>query len=462
MRGEVGRLPAREPRPRPTAARGAHARSPAATTPRRPRWPWPGSSAIRTSSPSRAPARSRSSQRNAEAADLELTAEDEHRLVDAAEAYRPLQRHGGCAFARQDTGREIRARGGSGTAAGARTRGVVDDELTWKDATAQAELVRRGEASAARARRRGHRTDRPMRPGAERRHPPPVRHCPRPGGRGAARRAVSGRADPAQGPRRHAGGGALLRRDRLCEGCRLSGESRTASSCSGSRRRASSCSAGRTPPSSGPRSPPSRSRSGRRATPGTPSTRAEGRRAARRQPSRPAWCPVAHGNDGGGSIRIPASCCSLFGLKPSRGRVSNGPAGGESWNGFSVDHVLARTVRDSAAVLDQIAGYRPGDTYFAPVPPRPFAQEVGANPGRLRVGLLDHPAQADYRADPECSQAVQLAGRLLESLGHRVEIAHPASLGEPELQQPLPRRRRDRRRCGIDRVVAAPRPADLG
>ena len=145
--------------------------------------------------------------------------------------------------------------------------------------------------------------------------------------------------------------------------------------------------------------------------------------------------PLAHGNDGGGSIRIPASCCSLFGLKPSRGRVSNGPAGGDSWNGFSVDHVLARTVRDSAAVLDQIAGYRPGDTYFAPVPPRPFAQEVGANPGRLRVGLLDHPAQADYRADPECSQAVQLAGRLLESLGHRVEIAHPASLGEPELRR---------------------------
>ena len=145
--------------------------------------------------------------------------------------------------------------------------------------------------------------------------------------------------------------------------------------------------------------------------------------------------PVAHGNDGGGSIRIPASCCALFGLKPSRGRVSKGPAGADSWNGFSVDHVLARSVRDSAAVLDEIAGYRPGDTYLAPAPARPFAQEVGANPGRLRVGLLDHSPQAEYRADPECSQAVRLAGRLLESLGHEVEMAHPASLGEPEFRR---------------------------
>ena len=145
--------------------------------------------------------------------------------------------------------------------------------------------------------------------------------------------------------------------------------------------------------------------------------------------------PVAHGSDGGGSIRIPASCCSLFGLKPSRGRVSKGPGGGDSWNGFSTDHVLARTVRDSAAVLDQIAGYRPGDTFVAPSPARPFAQEVGANPGRLRVGLLDRPAQDGFRADPECSRAVWVAGELLESVGHNVEIAHPASLEDPEFQR---------------------------
>ena len=114
--------------------------------------------------------------------------------------------------------------------------------------------------------------------------------------------------------------------------------------------------------------------------------------------------------------------------------MSNGPAPGESWCGLSTDHLEARTVRDSAAVLDQIAGYRAGDTFVAPVPARPFAQEVGANPGRLRIGLLDHPVQADRRVDPECSQAVRLAGRLLESLGHRVEIAHPASLEEPGFQ----------------------------
>ena len=145
--------------------------------------------------------------------------------------------------------------------------------------------------------------------------------------------------------------------------------------------------------------------------------------------------PVAHGNDGGGSIRIPASCCGLFGLKPSRGRVSKGPAATESWNGLSVDHVLTRSVRDSAAVLDEIAGYRPGDTFVAPPPERPFAQEVGADPGRLRIGILDRAAQDDYTVDPECSEAVQLTGRLLESLGHNVEFAHPASLGEPDYQR---------------------------
>jgi amidase len=141
---------------------------------------------------------------------------------------------------------------------------------------------------------------------------------------------------------------------------------------------------------------------------------------------------VAHGNDGGGSIRIPASCCGLFGLKPSRGRVSKGPAAAESWGGFSSDHVLTRSVRDSAALLDVVAGYHPGDTFAAPAPARPFAREVGAEPGRLRVGILDHPAGPDYRLDPDCAEAVRATGRLLESLGHRVEAAHPASLGEAD------------------------------
>ncbi|MGO9583632.1 MAG: amidase [Acidimicrobiales bacterium] len=145
--------------------------------------------------------------------------------------------------------------------------------------------------------------------------------------------------------------------------------------------------------------------------------------------------PVAHGNDGGGSIRIPASCCGLFGLKPSRGRVSKGPEEGESWFGLSVDHVLARSVRDSAAVLDQIAGYHPGDTFVAPAPVGPFARDVGADPGRLRVGLLDRAAGDGYTVDPECAEAVRSAGRLLESLGHRVEVAHPASLEEPDFDR---------------------------
>ena len=146
--------------------------------------------------------------------------------------------------------------------------------------------------------------------------------------------------------------------------------------------------------------------------------------------------PVAHTSDGGGSIRVPASCSALFGLKPSRGRVSKGPAPAEAWFGASVDRVETRTVRDSAAVLDEIAGYHPGDTFLAPPPARPYAEEVRANPGRLRIGLLEQPAQSGFSSkNPESARAVRLTGRLLESLGHRVEIAHPASLEEPDYQR---------------------------
>ncbi len=141
---------------------------------------------------------------------------------------------------------------------------------------------------------------------------------------------------------------------------------------------------------------------------------------------------LAHGNDGGGSIRIPSGCCGLFGLKPSRGRVSKGPGAAEAWGGLSVDHVLTRSVRDSAAVLDEVAGYHPGDTFVAPLPAPSFAGEVGADPGRLRIGLLDHAANDEYRVHPECAEAVRSAGRLLESLGHKLEPAYPAALGEPE------------------------------
>ena len=145
------------------------------------------------------------------------------------------------------------------------------------------------------------------------------------------------------------------------------------------------------------------------------------------------YVAVGHGGDGGGSIRIPAANCGLVGLKPSRGRVSDGPDSGESWMGATIQGALTRSVRDSAAVLDAIAGYMPGDPYTAPPPARPFAAEVGADPGRLRVGLLDHPPTG-VAGDPVCAEAVHAAGKLLESLGHHVVVAHPAALADVETQ----------------------------
>src|SRR4051794_8814923 len=104
--------------------------------------------------------------------------------------------------------------------------------------------------------------------------------------------------------------------------------------------------------------------------------------------------PVAHAGDGGGSIRIPASACGLFGLKPSRGRISLGPDDGEAWAGLVARHVVTRTVRDSAAILDVLEGYMTGDPYAAAPPSRPFLDEVGAAPGTLRVGVLSGTAPA--------------------------------------------------------------------
>jgi amidase len=141
--------------------------------------------------------------------------------------------------------------------------------------------------------------------------------------------------------------------------------------------------------------------------------------------------PVAHGGDGGGSIRIPAAVCGLVGLKPSRGRVSAGPQVGESWAGAAVDGVLSRTVRDTAALLDVVGVPMPGDPYWAPPPSTPFAAEVGASPGRLRVGLLPAPPQPDLEGDEECRAAVLETGQLLAALGHEVELAHPGALGDP-------------------------------
>ncbi|MBC7570829.1 MAG: amidase, partial [Spirosoma sp.] len=131
--------------------------------------------------------------------------------------------------------------------------------------------------------------------------------------------------------------------------------------------------------------------------------------------------PAATASDGGGSIRIPASCCGLFGLKPSRGRVTLGPAYGELWNGAVIGHAVTRSVRDSAGLLDAIAGNMPGDPYLIPPPERPFLDEVSREPGKLRVAFSTASAIPSLTIDPECIKAVQETARLLESLGHTVE-----------------------------------------
>ncbi len=138
---------------------------------------------------------------------------------------------------------------------------------------------------------------------------------------------------------------------------------------------------------------------------------------------------VGHANDGGGSIRIPASECGRVGLKPSRGRVSHAPDAGEGWAGSTIDGAVTRTVRDAAAVLDAIAGYEPGDPYTAVPFARPLAREVGENPGRLRVGVLDR--SPTVPAHPECVTAVETAAALLEELGHHVEAASPRAMYDP-------------------------------
>lgn len=148
--------------------------------------------------------------------------------------------------------------------------------------------------------------------------------------------------------------------------------------------------------------------------------------------------PAAHGSDGGGSIRIPASACGLVGLKPSRGRITMGPHAGEGLGGVSNEGVLTRSVRDTAALLDVAAGPAPGDPYQAPPPERPYAQEVGRPAGRLRVGLLRRMPADVAPVHADCVAAVDHAARLLESRGHVVEESHPAALDErPEGTPPF-------------------------
>jgi amidase len=132
--------------------------------------------------------------------------------------------------------------------------------------------------------------------------------------------------------------------------------------------------------------------------------------------------PVAHGSDGGGSIRIPASCCGVFGLKPARGRVSAAPF--TSLEGFSTSGPLSRSVEDAAALLDVLAGYEPGDPWWAPPAERPFAEEARASPGRLRVAVTATPP-VETPVDPECAAALSSAADLLTELGHDVSEATP-------------------------------------
>jgi amidase len=138
--------------------------------------------------------------------------------------------------------------------------------------------------------------------------------------------------------------------------------------------------------------------------------------------------PAAHANDGGGSIRIPASECGLVGLKPNRGRVSQGPLVGEGWAGGTIDGAVTRTVRDAAGILDVISASHPGEPYYPPPLPRPLREEVGADPGRLRIGMVDRPPSEAYLDDPECRAAVAGAARLLEGLGHQVEQSAPEAM----------------------------------
>ena len=148
--------------------------------------------------------------------------------------------------------------------------------------------------------------------------------------------------------------------------------------------------------------------------------------------------PMAHGNDGGGSVRIPASCCGLFGLKPTRARNPHGPYFGDLAGGLVSEHALTRTVRDSAALLDATSGPDIGDPYYAPAKERPFLDELKRDAGSLKIGFLTGAPEGwgkEPQVHPDCINAVKDAARLCEDLGHIVEEITPNQLSEPRIQQ---------------------------
>lgn len=147
--------------------------------------------------------------------------------------------------------------------------------------------------------------------------------------------------------------------------------------------------------------------------------------------------PMAHANDGGGSIRIPASCCGVFGLKPTRARTPQGPLVGDMMSGLVCDHAVTRSVRDSAALLDATAGPDLGDPYYAPEPERPFAREVGVSPGRLRIAMSMRTFTGPD-LHPDCVAAVKDAAKLCEELGHEVTEASPPINGEQLVDSFIP------------------------
>lgn len=146
--------------------------------------------------------------------------------------------------------------------------------------------------------------------------------------------------------------------------------------------------------------------------------------------------PIAHANDGGGSIRIPASNCGLVGLKPSRQRISEGPLVGDIMSGLTCELCVSHTVRDTAAMLEAVHGPAPGDPYVAPPPERPYTEEVGADPGALRIALWTDPP-IEHESDPEVVAAARGAAQALEGLGHAVEEPDLGAFASVPLVEPF-------------------------